>query len=111
MKLIIAIAHNRAQSRVADALISAGYAFTKLGSTGGFLRQGSTTLLIGVEEPDVERVLSIVKEHCHKAERIVSVAPDPNPALSVGTISSMPLIAEEGGGIAFVLDAVAVERF
>jgi uncharacterized protein YaaQ len=111
MKLIIAIAHNREQHRVADALIAAGFAFTKLGSTGGFLRQGSTTLLIGVEEDDVQRVMSILKEYCHKAERIVSVAPDPNPALSVGTISSLPLIAEEGGGIAFILDAAGVERF
>jgi uncharacterized protein YaaQ len=111
MKLVIAIAHNREQARVADALISAGFAFTKLGSTGGFLRQGSTTLLIGVEEADVDRVMTIFKEHCHKAERILSIAPDPNPALSVGTISSHPLIAEEGGGIAFVVDANCVERF
>jgi uncharacterized protein YaaQ len=111
MKLIIAIAHNREQARVADALIQAGFAFTKLGSTGGFLRQGSTTLLIGVDEVDVPKVMDILKKHCHKAERYVSVAPDPNPAISVGTFSSQPLIAEEGGGIAFVLDAASVERF
>ncbi len=62
MKLIIAIAHDRDAARVKESLISSGFAFTKLGSTGGFLRQGSTTLLIGVEEADVERVLEILQD-------------------------------------------------
>ncbi len=111
MKLIVAVAHNREQAHVADALVEAGVAFTKLGSTGGFLRQGSTTLLIGAEEDDVPRVMQIIKQHAHKAQRIVSVAPAAQPALNIGSFPAQPLLSEEGGGIAFVLDIAAVERF
>ena len=111
MKLIVAIAHNREQAHVADALVDAAIAFTKLGSTGGFLRQGSTTLLIGVEEDEVPRVMEIIRQHARKAERIVSVAPAAQPALNIGSFPPQPLIAQEGGGIAFILDIAAVERF
>lgn len=111
MKLIVAIAHNREQGRVADALIKAEIGFTKIGSTGGFLRNGSTTLMIGVDEADVERVLAILKNYCHKEEHIVAVTPYPTPALSAGSINPQPVIEETGGGIVFVLDVDRVERY
>jgi uncharacterized protein YaaQ len=111
MKLIVAIAPEREQSQVVGALNKAGIVFTKVGSAGGFLHQGSTTLLIGVEEQDCDRVLDIVKAFCHKCERIVSVAPDPNPTMSTGSFSAQPVVAESGGGIAFVLDVDKFIRF
>jgi uncharacterized protein YaaQ len=111
MKLIVAIAPNREQTRVVDALNTAGIAFTKLGSTGGFMRQGSTTLLIGVEEEECPRVLAILKEHFQRCERIVSVAPDPNPALAAGSFTAQPVVAESGGGVAFVVDVDKFVRF
>ena len=46
MKLIIAIAHERDKHKLGDALLQSGLTFTKLGSTGGFLRQGNVTVLI-----------------------------------------------------------------
>jgi uncharacterized protein YaaQ len=111
MKLIIAIGHDHEQAKVAQSLVKAGIAFTKVGSTGGFLHQGSTTLLIGVEPDVVPRVMAILKTCCHKEEHLVASAPVPIPGMSVSSVPSDPVMVEEGGGIAFVVDVDQVERF
>ncbi len=73
MKLIIAIAHERDKHKLGDALLQNGLTFTKLGSTGGFLRQGNVTVLIGVEDDDAPRVLDIIKEACRSSEGYVNL--------------------------------------
>jgi uncharacterized protein YaaQ len=35
---------------------------TRLATTGGFLRRGNTTLLVGIEDNQVERTIGIVKK-------------------------------------------------
>ena len=48
MKLIIAIVQDEDSSRLVSNLMNEGYSVTKLATTGGFLRAGNTTLLLGV---------------------------------------------------------------
>ena len=50
MKLILAVIRDKDANAAADALGRARIGVTKLASTGGFLRDGNTTLLVGVEE-------------------------------------------------------------
>ena len=50
MKLIIAIVQDEDASRLVNQLMKAGIGVTKLATTGGFLRAGNTTLLIGVDD-------------------------------------------------------------
>lgn len=50
MKLIIAIVQDEDTSRLVNQLMKNGYGVTKLATTGGFLRAGNTTLLIGVDD-------------------------------------------------------------
>ncbi len=64
MKLIIAIIQDDFSSRVIKSLTENKYMATKLSSTGGFLKSGSTTLLIGVEDEEVDNVVNIIKEQC-----------------------------------------------
>lgn len=64
MKLIIAIVHDDFVKEVTKSLMDKKYRTTKLSSTGGFLKAGNTTLLIGVEEEKVDEVIDIVKEEC-----------------------------------------------
>jgi uncharacterized protein YaaQ len=71
MKLIIAIIHDSDTEPVSRALTSADYRVTCIASTGGFLRRGQSTLLIGVEDERVERGLQIIRESC-------STPTDPN---------------------------------
>ena len=54
MKLIIAIVQDEDANRLVSSLMEAGFGATKLATTGGFLRAGNTTLLIGVEDERLE---------------------------------------------------------
>ncbi len=63
-KLILAIVSSDAVERVSRALVEQKYSVTQISSVGGFLRRGSTTLVIGVDEGQVPAVLSIMREAC-----------------------------------------------
>ena len=61
MKLLVFVTEDGVADRTVDALVEQGYRVTRLASTGGFLRRGNTTLLVGVEESAVERAVTIVR--------------------------------------------------
>ena len=112
MKLVIAIAHDKDRAKLGDALTDAGYHFTRLGSTGGFLRQGNVTLLVGVEDDDAARVVSLVRATCGKAERFVNVPGDAvvSGAAAFGSFPPHPVKVEAGGAVAFVLSVDSFHR-
>lgn len=64
MKLIIAIMRDSDTDVVSSALTSEGFKITSVASTGGFLRRGQTTAMIGVEDDEVHQVLEIIRSHC-----------------------------------------------
>jgi len=68
MKLIIAIIKDSDVLAVSDALVDHQYRVTRIASTGGFLRRGNVTLLIGVDENAMEEVFRIIKENCAPPE-------------------------------------------
>ncbi len=69
MKLIVAIVRDIDDRRVIDQLVSQGYRVTRLASTGGFLRRGNVTLLVGVEgEHQVHAVFDLLRETCSPAD-------------------------------------------
>ena len=49
-KLVIAVVQNDDADNVVDALLDQDFRATRLASTGGFLRRGNTTLLVGADE-------------------------------------------------------------
>lgn len=61
MKLIIAIIQDDYMSDVAKELMENKISSTKLSSTGGFLKSGNTTLVIGVEDEEVDKVIELIK--------------------------------------------------
>ncbi|MEZ4562627.1 MAG: cyclic-di-AMP receptor [Thermomicrobiales bacterium] len=61
-KLVIAVIQNEVADVVVDALLEADFRTTRLASTGGFLRRGNTTLMIGAEEDQVNLVLDLIKQ-------------------------------------------------
>jgi uncharacterized protein YaaQ len=63
MKLIVAILRDEDCERISHGLISSGFRVTQIASTGGFLRRGSTTLMIGVEDGKVDQAIDIIKEN------------------------------------------------
>lgn len=64
MKLIIAIISDSDCESVSHALTSASFRVTSIASTGGFLRRGRTTLLIGLEDEQVPSALDIIRSTC-----------------------------------------------
>ena len=64
MKLIVAIMRDSDTDIVSSALTSEGFRITSVASTGGFLRRGQTTALIGVEDEKVEEALDIIRNNC-----------------------------------------------
>lgn len=61
MKLLMFITEANVTDSTVDALVEQGFRVTRLASTGGFLRKGNTTLLVGVEEEFAERAVAIAK--------------------------------------------------
>lgn len=64
MKMIIAILRDVDSDPVSHSLTSASYRVTVIASTGGFLRRGNTTLLIGTEDEKVDKALDIIRQSC-----------------------------------------------
>jgi uncharacterized protein YaaQ len=68
MKLIIAIVRDSDDRQVIESLVTHAYRVTRVASTGGFLRRGNVTLLIGVEADQVQPVLDVVRDACAPPE-------------------------------------------
>ncbi|MEW6033099.1 MAG: cyclic-di-AMP receptor [Bacillota bacterium] len=106
MKLIIAVVQDRDAPRFVGELIKNGFRATKMASTGGFLKEGNTTLLVGVDDDQVEAVLDIVRANCRSREQLVT--PLASSGGSVDTYVPYPIEVVIGGATVFVLD---VERY
>jgi len=108
VKLIIAIVQDKDAGRLLDALVKKRYRATKLSSTGGFLRNGNTTLLIGVEDSGVQDVLGIIKSTCRsRREYVTPLPPAGGPAESY---VPFPVEVVLGGATIFVLDVERMEK-
>ena len=68
MKLIITIIRDTDDGTVVNQLVSHGYRVTRIASTGGFLRRGNVTLLIGVEADQVQAVIDLLQQVCSSPE-------------------------------------------
>lgn len=66
-KLIIAILRDSDSTTVLDALVAANFRATRIASSGGFMRQGNTTLMIGVEAEKVDAAMTVIKTACGSA--------------------------------------------
>ena len=108
MKLLLTIVQDADASRLQEALSMQGLQSTKLASTGGFLREGNTTLIIGVEDDAVESVRTVIHDTCRERTKVVS-AGSPIHALE-GVFASQPMEVPVGGAIVFVLGVESFER-
>ena len=109
VKLVVCIAHCRDKGRLTDGLVQAGFKFTIVGSTGGFLREGNTTLLIGVADDEVAKVLEIVRAQCQAREQVVNMMPF--EVTSPGAFLPNPVTVPVGGAVVFVLPVEQCHRF
>ena len=107
MKLIIAIVQDEDSSRLVSKLMQQGYGVTKLATTGGFLKAGNTTLLLGVEEEKIDDAISIIHSVCSSRKQLTS-APTGFGGVSGAEYSTFPVEVTVGGATLFVL---SVDQF
>lgn len=102
MKLIIAIVHDEDAGDLIQDLTSKQFRITKLATTGGFLKAGNTTLLIGAEDEDVDKIIDIIKSNCQSRKEIL---PSSSPiTAATGVFISYPVEVTVGGATVFVVD-------
>jgi uncharacterized protein YaaQ len=65
MKLIITILPDEHTEAVSRALTSNNLRVTQIASTGGFLRKGASTLLIGLDDEKVDLAIDLIKKNSH----------------------------------------------
>jgi uncharacterized protein YaaQ len=108
MKLIIAVVQDEDTDALTQALIQENYRFTKISTTGSFLRTGNTSLMIGVEDARAAGVMAILRRTCRRRTQI---AVPYSPALEPGLLY-MPenFEVEVGGAVVFVANVARFER-
>ena len=103
MKLILAIVSNDDSSSVSSALTKANFQVTRLATTGGFLRAGNTTMIVGTDDDKVDQAIEIIGNESKRRTEIV-----PSTALRYWALRLIPGEVQVGGATIFVLD---VEKF
>lgn len=131
MKLILAIVQNEDADDLIEGLTAAHYGATRLASTGGFLRQGNTTIIVGVPDEAVQNVLNIISQHSQsrrqqppinpfpdgtllprKKSAFAPKPPPPNPIEQViaQSLAANPVEVQTGRATVFVLELDHFER-
>lgn len=64
MKLIVVIMEDDLSHILSKELLENKVSSTKLSSTGGFLKKGNTTMLIGTDEEKEQSILDLIKNVC-----------------------------------------------
>jgi uncharacterized protein YaaQ len=104
-KLLIIVVSPNDGELLMQRLVRDGVPATRVGSTGGFLSRGSSTIISGVPASQVEPVLDLIRQICPVRTELAPVQTLP----LVGTAATGPPIEVRiGGAIVFVLD---IERF
>ena len=104
MKIILAIVSNDDSSSVSSALTKNNFSVTRLATTGGFLRAGNTTIIVGTEDDKVEKAIEVIgNESKRRTEIVPSTA-----SYDIGRYASFPVEVQVGGATIFVID---VEQF
>lgn len=107
MKLLVAIINNDDIKQVSKTLIKNRVYSTKLSSTGNFLMSGNTTLLIGCQDEEVEKILNIIKECAHSRKKLVT----PTMSQTIGLFSPNPIEVTVGGATIFILNVEQFHKF
>jgi len=108
MKLIFVIVHDEDSENVAGELTRYGYSVTKLCSTGGFLRTGNTTMMIGLEDEELERVLGIIKTNSQSRKQFIK---SPPRGAFMGGMTAGGIEVTVGGATAFIMPVERMEKY
>jgi len=108
VKLIIAVVQAEDSQRTVAALADAGLSSTRISSSGGFLQRGNVTLLVGVEDSQVQGALKLIHENCHERNRYLTPVP---PIAEPGEfLMAYPVEVQVGGATVFVVPVDSYDK-
>lgn len=108
MKLVIVIVQDEDAGKLVDELMDNKFGVTKLASTGGFLKSGNSTVIVGVEKEKVDNVIDIIRKTCKPRKRVMA-SPAPTTWAS-GVYTPYSVEVEVGGATVFVVDVDKFEK-
>ncbi len=108
MKLVIAVINDKDAFASMEDLVENDFQVTKLASTGGFLREGNTTLLIGIDDEKIDNVIDILRRNCQTRKKTIT------PTIPMGDYLdasvAFPTEIQVGGAIVFILNVERQEK-
>lgn len=109
MKLIIAMVQDKDSNRLSNEFVDSGIRATKSSTTGGFLRAGNTTFIIGIDDERVPEILNIIRENCQSREQFMT--PPVSLDVSMETNMPYPVEVQVGGATVFVMPVEQFEQY
>lgn len=109
MKIILAIVQDKDSPRLSNEFIDANIRATKLSSTGGFLKSGNSTFVIGIDDDRVEEALELIKKNCQSRKQYVTT-PTTLDITAEAQLTS-PVEVEVGGSTVFVLPVEGFHQY
>lgn len=106
MKMLLAIINSDDAHSVMNHLMEAGFQITKLATTGGFLRAGNVTILIGLEDSRLDEAMDLIRKFSNTRKQIIPTTAN----LGVGFHPAMPVEVTVGGATVFVLNVEQFEK-
>ncbi|KRN74884.1 hypothetical protein IV73_GL001007 [Weissella kandleri] len=106
MKMITAVVQDKDANKLGNVFVKNNVRATRTATSGGFLRAGNTTFMIGVEDERVEEVLTLIQETAKARKQYVT--PAASLDLSFESMNAMPMEVQVGGATVFVQN---IEQF
>ena len=101
MKLVIGIINSDDANDLLAEITKASFQATKLSTSGGFLKLGNVTVLVGVEDERVDDVVEIFRSCCSRRTQMIPTTP---PYMGEGFVSAAPVQVTIGGATLFIID-------
>lgn len=108
MKLVIAIVQDYDSDGLLRAVTGAGLYATRLSSTGGFLRSGNKTVLLGVDDDRLPLCLKLIEQACKDR---VAVENPPSTSEFAEWFPAGVHDVKVGGAVVFILAVARHEKF
>ena len=109
MKLVVAVVQAEDASGLLTQMANRGFRTTRIKTVGGFLREANATILVGVEDEEVDSVLHTIRENCTTRQQQITAIP---AVMEPGEFFlPYPVEVEVGGATIFVLDVERFERY
>lgn len=111
MQLLLAIVQDEDADNLSKRLNAQGLRATRIKTVGGFLARGNDTILVGVEDEQVEDVLEAIRATCHTRRSYINPTPPGIEPVHLSMAAPvMPLEVHVGGATVFSFPVRRFER-